>query len=171
MTEMDLERNSGDIEEVEPEEEPLFYIDVDWYDQHELSFTDIVQTRMCAQCQARLGEETEERYPVADRRTGRVTYEIRTIQYGARPIPIIRDCCSRKSGFITPDMAALEVIFRILLANANQPMQLSHLREQLREWCPNGRCQWLLMPLEVLQQVVDHDQFYGLRRYELPVAV
>jgi len=141
------------------------YDDVRLVLEDEERFIDLEQSALW------LGEETEERYPVADRRTGRVTYEIRTIQYGARPIPIIRDCCSRKSGFITPDMAALEVIFRILLANANQPMQLSHLREQLREWCPNGRCQWLLMPLEVLQQVVDHDQFYGLRRYELPVAV
>jgi hypothetical protein len=68
-------------------------------------------------------------------------------------------------------MAALEVVFRILLANANQPMPLGHMREQLREWCPNGRCQWLLMPYETLQQVVEDDQFYGLRRHELPAAV
>jgi len=172
MESLDLAaEQSTDVAEAEPEEESRYFIDVDWYDENELSFPDIARARMCPQCQARVGEESEERYPVADRRTGRVTYEVRSVEYGARPIPIIRDCCSRKGSFIAPEMTALEVIFRILLANANQPMPLAHLREQLREWCPNGRCQWLLMPMDVLRQVVDSDGFYGLRRHELPVAV
>jgi hypothetical protein len=163
---MDLEER--DELEVEEEEEQRYFIDSDWYEQNELSFTDVIQSRMCRQCQARLNEEVEERYPTADRRTGRVTYEVRRVRYGARPIAIIRDCCSRKSGFITPEMPILEVVFRILLANANQPMPLAHIREQLREWCPTGRCQWILMPSDVMRQVVDRDQFYGLRRHELP---
>src|SRR5436190_14833477 len=108
-----------DVSVEEREEDERYFVDTNWYDQNELSFTDVVQARMCPQCQARLGEETEERYPTADRRTGRVTYEMRRVKYGTRPIPIIRDCCSRKSGYITPDMSALEVVFRILLANAN----------------------------------------------------
>src|SRR5438105_2823350 len=87
----------------EPEVDERYFVDSDWYDQHDLLFTDVIQARMCAQCRARLGEETEERYPVADKRTGRVTYETRRVRYGTRPIPIIRDCCSRKSGYITTD--------------------------------------------------------------------
>lgn len=162
-----MERNEpNDV--VEVEQLPRYFIDTDWYDQHNVSFNDIVHSRMCDQCQGRLGEETEERYPIADRRTGRVTYEIRRVRYGARPMAVIRDCCSKKSGFITPEMPALEAVFRILLANANQPMPLEHVREQLREWCPTGRCQWLLMPQEVLTQIVRGDRFYGLRRHELP---
>ncbi|MPZ15767.1 MAG: hypothetical protein GEU73_15320 [Chloroflexi bacterium] len=152
---------------VEREEETRYFLDVDWYDGHNLSFSDVVQVRMCEQCQARLGEEVEERYPVADRRTGRVTYEVRRVKYGVRPMAVIRDCCSRKKGFITTEMPTLEAVFRILLANANQPMPLEHIREQLREWCPTGRCQWLLLPLDVLSRVVERDQFYGLRRHEL----
>ena len=59
---------------------------------------------------------------------------------------------------------------RVLLTQrrANQPMPLQHIREQLREWCPSGRCQWLLMPLDVMRQVVERDQAYGLKRYEQP---
>ncbi len=105
---------------------------------------------------------------MADRRTGRVTYEVRRVKYGVRPMAVIRDCCARKSGYITPEMPVLDAIFRILLANANQPMPLQHVREQLKEWCPSGRCQWLLMPLDVMRQIVERDQFYGLRRHELP---
>jgi len=152
----------------DPESEERFFIDADWYDQNDLAFNELLQSRMCPQCQARLGEETEERYPVADRRTGRVTYEMRRVKYGSRPIAIIRDCCSRKTGYITPEMPALEAVFRILLANANQPMPLEYIRDQLREWCPTGRCQWLLMPPDVLRQVIVGDRYYGLRLHELP---
>lgn len=154
----------------DPEDEERFFIDEIWYDQNELMFAELVQSRMCPQCLARLGEETEERYPVADRRTGRVTYDVRQVRYGSRPIAVIRDCCSRKTGFITPEMPALESVFRILLANANQPMTLETMRDQLREWCPTGRCQWLLMPPDVLRQVVVGDRNYGLRLHELPAV-
>ena len=165
---MDIQFNeTDDVIESEEEEDLRYFVDSNWYDDHELSFSHIVNSRMCPQCLARLGEETEERYPVADRRTGKVTYEVRRVRYGTRPLAVIRDCCSRKSGFINPDMPALEAVFRIMLANANQPMQLQHIREQLREWCPTGRCQWLLVPLEVLRQVIERDHSYGLRRYEL----
>jgi hypothetical protein len=47
-------------------------------------------------------------------------------------------------------------------------MPLEHVREQLREWCPTGRCQWLLMPMDLLRVVVSRDQFYGLKQHELP---
>jgi hypothetical protein len=163
----DLERQE-DVALAEPEVEERYFIDGEWYELHDLAFNEVVQSRMCPQCQARLGEETEERYPTADRRTGKVTYEIRRVRYGVRPIPIIRDCCSRKSGYITTEMTALEAVFRILLANANQPMPLEHVREQLREWCPTGRCQWLIMPMDVMRQIVRGDRFYGLKLHELP---
>jgi len=163
---LDIELNETDV--VEAEDRDRYFIDGEWYESRDLSFTDILQARMCPQCQARLDEEEEERYPVADRRTGRVTYEVRRVRYGSRPLLVITRCCSRKGGFIAPEMSMLEAVFRILLANANQPMPLPHIREQLREWCPTGRCQWLLMPYEVLRQVVERDQLYGLKRHDLP---
>ena len=53
----------------EEEDQSLYFIDGEWFESHDLSFTDVVQARMCPQCQDRLNEEVEERYPVADRRT------------------------------------------------------------------------------------------------------
>jgi hypothetical protein len=167
----DDEDNDAQSDELEDEEEHApderYFIDSDWYEQNGLSFNDVMLERMCSQCQRRIGEEVEERYPVLDKRTKKVTYELRRIQYGARPVAVIRDCCARKSGFITPDMPVLEAIFRMLLANGNQPMPLEHIRDQLREWCPTGRCQWLLLPPETIKRIVDNDQFYGLRRHEV----
>ena len=154
--------------EPDAESDERYLIDIDWYEHHNLSFNDVAQARMCPQCLARLGEETEEKYPVADKKTRRVTYEVRRVKYGSRPLAIIRDCCSRRSGFINPDMPVLEAVFRIMLANANQPMPLEHVRDQLREWCPTGRCQWLLVPIDTLRRVVERDHHYGLQRYEVP---
>src|SRR5688500_16815098 len=129
---------STELLETESQSDERYLINTDWYEHHNLSFNDVAQARFCPQCQGRLGEDSEERYPVADKKTRRVTYEVRRVKYGSRPLTILRDCCSRRSGFISPDMPVLEAVFRILLANANQPMPLEHIRDQLREWCPTG---------------------------------
>ncbi len=163
----DRDEDAEEEDEGDPSAEERYFIDADWCEQQGLSFNDVVQARMCPPCQKRVGEDVEERYPVVDRKTRRVTYELRRVQYGSRPVLAIRDCCARKSQFIVPDMPVLEAIFRILLANGNQPMPLEHIRDQLREWCPTGRCQWLLLPPETIRRIVENDQFYGLRRHEV----
>jgi len=175
-----LESDGGEIAEFEEDEEQAegrdvverdqevrYYIDVDWYEGEGLSFSDIANARMCNDCQRRLDEEVEEKYPVLDPKTKRLSYELRRFRRGARPLQILRDCCSRKGGFITPELPILEAVFRIVLANANQPMPLEHIRDQLREWCPTGRCQWLLLPLDSMRRLLDNDRAYGLRRHEL----
>jgi hypothetical protein len=67
-------------------------------------------------------------------------------------------------------MPTLEAIFRIFLANANQPMTLEQVREQLAEWCPGGGCQWLLLPHDMLERLVLNDRHYGLRQTEPPTT-
>ena len=54
-------------------------------------------------------------------------------------------------------MPTLEAIFRIFLANGNTPMTLEQVREQLAEWCPGGGCQWLLLPQELVERLVQND--------------
>jgi hypothetical protein len=154
----------------ETEQAPRYYIDTTWFDENSLSFDDIVQARMCDSCRERLGEITEDRQPVFDRKSGRMTFEVTQVAYGSNPIRVIRDCCSRKKNFILPDMSTLEAIFRIFLANGNQPMPLSHVREQLQEWCPGGGCQWLLLGDDQMERVIARDNYYGLRQHELPAA-
>jgi hypothetical protein len=147
-----------------------YHIDTTWFDENNLSFVDIVQARVCESCRERLGEEVEDRQPVFDRQAGRMTFEVKRAPYGANPVRVIRDCCSRKKNYIVPDMATLEAIFRIFLANGNQPMPLGHVREQLQEWCPGGGCQWLLLSDEQMMRILSRDTYYGLRPHEEPVA-
>ena len=125
---------------------------------------------MCESCVSRLGEEIEERYTTLDKKTGRATFDFRTVAYGSDPARVIRDCCSKKKEFILPDMATLEAIFRVYLANGNVPMSIDDVREQLAEWCPGGGCQWLLLPIETLERLVQNDAHYGIRPHLLPAA-
>lgn len=151
-----------------------YFIDSTWFDENGLSFSEILRERMCESCQAKLGTEVEERQPVFDKKTGRMSFEVRKVPYGATAqarMKILRDCCSRKRNFIQPEMPTLEAIFRVYLANANQPMTLEDVREQLAEWCPGGGCQWLVLPTETLERLLQNDRYYGLRQHVLPAAV
>ena len=159
------------MEEVTPEESSTEYaVDVTWFEENRYSFDDVVQSRMCESCQGRLDEEIEERFTVLDKKSGRASFEIRRTRYGSNPIRVIHDCCSKKRHYITPDMPTLEAVFRVFLANSNQPLTLGQVREQLAEWCPGGGCQWLLLPVEQLERLVQHDRYYGIRAAALDVA-
>jgi hypothetical protein len=144
-----------------------YFIDTSWFAENDFSFEDFTRARMCESCVGRLGEEIEERYTELDKKSGRATFSFRKVTYGSNPSRVIRDCCSKKKDYITPDMPTLEAIFRVYLANGNVPMPLSHVREQLTEWCPGGGCQWLLLPMDALERLVQNDRFYGIRPHEL----
>jgi hypothetical protein len=158
------------MQEVEAASAPRYFVDTTWFDENALSFVDIVQSRMCETCRARLGEEAEERQSVLDRQAGRVSYEVRQVAYGSNPLKVIRECCSRKKNYIQQDLSTLEAVFRIFLANGNQPMPLEHVREQLQEWCPGGGCQWILLSDEQLERVLSRDTYYGIRPHVVPTA-
>ena len=148
----------------------LYAIDPTWFEQHNFVFEEYAQARMCEGCVQRADEEVEERYTVFDQKTGRASFDIRRGRYGADPMRVIRDDCSKKRNYITPDMPTLEAVFRVLLANGNAPMRVAEVREQLAEWCPGGGCQWLLLPAEQLERVIRNDKFYGIRAQEAAAA-
>lgn len=150
------------------QESPKYSIDTTWFDENHLSFQDMVQDRMCESCVAKLGTETEERVTTVDPKTRRVKFAFSKVPFGQHPIKVIHECCSKTRDFITPEMPTLEAIFRVYLANGNQPMPLEHVREQLAEWCPGGGCQWLLIPLDQLERVIQADAYYGIRQHLLP---
>jgi hypothetical protein len=127
---------------------------------------------MCSVCRGKLGTEVEERTPVFDKDTGRMRLETVTSTYGTDPLKVIHDHCGKARNYITRDMPTLEAVFRVLLANNNQPLTVDQIRDQLAEWCPGGGCQWLLLPRETLERLIRNDTFYGLREVsdEQPAA-
>ncbi len=144
----------------------LYGIDPEWFEQHNFAFENYAQARMCDSCQERINEEVEERYTVFDEGSGRASFDFRRVKYGADPMTVIRDDCSKKRNYITPDMPTLEAVFRVLLASDSTPMRLTDIRVQLAEWCPGGGCQWLLLPADQLERVIRNDKFYGITAQE-----
>ncbi len=154
----------------EQETVTAYSIDESWFAENSFEFDDVLRARMCESCAGRLGESLEERHTVMDPKTKRTRFDFRKTSYGADPAKVIRDDCSKKKDYITPDMATLEAIFRVYLAKDNAPMSMAQVREQLAEWCPGGGCQWLLLPIDSLERLIQNDRYYGIRPHDLATA-
>ena len=116
-----------------------YFIDLDWYQQQERSFASLAASRLCPT--SRKKEKTKSE---------------------AALLRTIRQCCSKRDGFITPNMPLLEMIFRLLLANGNQPLELEQMQEQLQKSLGDAsNARDLSVPK--LKRILSKDQYYGLR--------
>ncbi|MBI4299872.1 MAG: hypothetical protein HY677_01960 [Chloroflexi bacterium] len=157
------ERTSGEAatggEDVPAEEKPPRYkIDLQWYAENNRSFKAMAQSRMCRSCRGRLGTSVEESLPREDAKTGKVTFETRVTTYGGDPLAIIPNCCSQKEDYITPNLPLVETIFRVFLANGNQPATPQEVTDRLRHWLTIIR-----VTPEIAQRLMENDSYYGLQ--------
>jgi len=147
------------------EEKSRYYIDEKWFTAHNKSFRAVAQTRMCATCRKKLGTEVQERVPTIDTR-GRVVYEMRSVPFASNPLSEIRKHCSKESGYLTAETPVLESLFRVFLANGNQPVDLEAVRDQLAGYVPSSdRPRGFSQ--ELLQRLLESDNSYGLHRFEM----
>jgi len=121
---------------------PTWFIDFDWYQLNNRSFFIVARNCLCLKCRERLKVEEEE-IAAADLLT------------------TIKDCCSKEPEFITGEFPILESIFRLFLANGNQPLDLVELGEQLSEWRGGDTYR---TSVEILSRLLESDQYYGLRQ-------
>jgi len=127
-------------QDLEIAEKQLYYfIDLDWYRQQERSFATLASSRLCPT--SRKKEKTKSE---------------------AVLLRAIRQCCSKRDGFIIPNMPLLEMVFRIFLANGNQPLNLEQIQEQLQKWLgDSSSARDFSVPK--LKRILDNDRYYGLR--------
>ncbi|MCK4368783.1 MAG: hypothetical protein KAV68_03860 [Dehalococcoidales bacterium] len=118
-----------------------WFIDLDWLEQNNRSFLVLARGCLCPKCRERLGEGK-----------GEIS--------AADLLANIRDCCSQTPGFITDRLPILESVFRLFLANGNQPLDLEELGEQLSEWRGDTR----RTSVEVLSRLLKNERYYGLRQ-------
>jgi hypothetical protein len=118
-----------------------WFIDVDWYTRNNRSFLFLLRERLCPKCQKRL-------------KTGKSKGEVTADKLLAS----IRDCCSESRDFISPKLPILESVFRILLANANQPLDTEELVKRLSEQRGNPYS----ISVESLSRLLASDEYYGL---------
>ena len=70
-------------------------------------------------------------------------------------------CCSKTPEFITSRLPIMECIFRLFLANNNQPLEVEELGKQLSQWRGGDTYR---TSAEVLSRLLESDQYYGLRQ-------
>ncbi len=121
------------------QDSPRWFIDLDWHQQNNRSFLALAQGCLCPKCQERLKEKSS----------------------AADLFMTIKDCCSKTPNFITGKLPILESIFRLFLANGNQPLDLEELGRQLSEWRGGDTYR---TSVEILSRLLASDQYYGLRQ-------
>ncbi len=119
-----------------------WFIDLDWYQLNNRSFSTLAGERLCRKCRRRLKAEERE-ISAADL------------------LATIKDCCSKERGFITFELPILESVFRLFLANGNQPLTLEELSRQLRKWRGGDHYR---TSVEILSRLLANDRYYGLRQ-------
>jgi len=119
-----------------------WFIDLDWLEQNNYSFLALAQGCLCPRCLERL-EGGKKRFSPADLLTK------------------IKDCCSKTPAFFIDRPPILERVFRIFLANGNQPLGLEELARQLAErrgGAPHHTS------TGVLSRLLGNERYYGLRQ-------
>ena len=114
-----------------------WFIDLDWHQQNNRSFSALAHNCLCPKCQ----EQMEGEASATDLLT------------------TIKDCCSKTPDFITGALPILESVFRLFLANGNQPLNLEELGRQLSEWRGGDTYR---TSVEVLSRLLTNDRYYGL---------
>ena len=118
---------------------PRWFIDLDWHQPSNRSFSALARGCLCPKCRERLKGEAS----------------------SADLLTTIKDCCSKTPNFITGKLPIFESIFRLFLANGNQPLDLEKLGRQLSEWRGGDTYR---TSAEILSRLLASDQYYGLRQ-------
>jgi hypothetical protein len=118
-----------------------WFIDLDWLEQHHRSFLALAQDCLCAKCaKKRKGSE---------------------LTSPAELISTIKSCCGKASGFISDELPVLESIFRLFLANGNQPLSLEELSKQLAKRLGGESPR---TSVDILSRLLRDERYYGLRQ-------
>jgi hypothetical protein len=119
--------------------QPKWSIDLDWYERNNRSISALVQSRLCPKCKDKLRNKDMSLDDLLLR---------------------IQDCCAQTEGFFAGRLSILESVFRLFLANGNQPLNLEELGKQLSEL--RGGDTYGASP-EILSRLLENDRYYGLR--------
>jgi len=117
---------------------PCWFIDLNWHQQNSRSFSALARDCLCPKCRERSKKLSADELLTA-----------------------IKDCCSEAADFISGKSPVLENIFRLFLANGNQPLDSEDLGKQLRERCGGGSYR---TSAEVLSRLLRDERYYGIRQ-------
>ena len=120
---------------------PRWFIDFDWYQQNNRSFPALAKNYLCSKCRKKLNAKEK---AISE----------------TELLSTIKDCCAKESGFISSQLPILESVFRLFLANGNQPLALEELGRQLSKLLGGDTYR---TSAEILSRLLRNEQYYGIR--------
>ena len=116
-------------------------IDLDWYPRNNRAFSTLTKDVVCPGCTGKLSKKGKD-------------------NSAKDLLSAIKSCCSQSPDFITDQLPIMESIFRLFLANGNQPLDLEELGEQLSERRSGDT--YRTSP-EIISRLLKNDRYYGLQ--------
>jgi hypothetical protein len=108
-----------------------FHIDFTWWDKQNKDIRVFMRVVLCPESlEAAAAAPDDQTVDMVDPVTAEVTRVDALWE-------AIRSCCSQKPDYITPDTPMLDSIFRLFLANGNQPLSIRELHERLDKRPPD----------------------------------
>jgi hypothetical protein len=135
---------------VKPTPQTKFHIDYDWWDRESRALRVYLQSHLCPEHQATFTSyEDEELVDSVDSETGEVQ-KVDGLQYA------LRTHCMRQPDFLTAHTSLVDAVFRVFLANGNQPLSPEELAERINR--PG-------QSLTILRTLSGQRVYKGLRPY------
>ena len=116
-------------------------IDMEWYEKNHRSFYELAHNGLCPKCVEKLGKKKKK------------TTE-------SDLLAAIKDCCGQTPDYVTGRMPIMESVFRIILANGNEPLSVSEISKQLNQ--RRGGEAYVTDPA-LLTRVLSNDKWYGFK--------
>lgn len=129
----------SEIEPVKADQPACWCIDLNWFPQHQRSFKTLAQDSLCRECRNELTSGGKE-------------------HSDSMMLKQISKCCGNRPDFISTQQPLMESVFRVFLANGNQPLTLERLGQLLSERRGGSHTSEATL-LRLLQT----DRYYGLR--------
>lgn len=116
-------------------------ISFDWLTANNRSLAAMASSSLCVKCRKKL------KIDQVEPKAGDV-------------LKALKGCCSKSPDFLTAGMPLQESIFRVFLANGNQPLTLDEISNQLND---RRGIDAYRTSANVLSRLMGGDQHYGLR--------
>jgi hypothetical protein len=129
----------NDIETHDDESQCRYHIDTTWFNDQERSFTMLASSRLCQASRKKKPPKSE-----------------------SALLSTIKQCCAKREDYILPNMPLLEMVFRLFLANNNQPLALGQIQERLEQRLSES-AEPRDLSVSKLKRIIDNDRYYGLR--------
>jgi hypothetical protein len=138
------------VRALRPSIDTKFHIDFSWWEKQNKDIRVFMRELLCPESQeAAAAAPDKQMVDMVDPETAEVT-QVDALWEA------IRACCSLKPGYIAEDTPILDSIFRVFIANGNQPLSISELHERLDK-----------KPADVILRLLTRGQVYmGIKPVE-----